>query len=117
MTTLAKEFNMGVLRKGRELTNQIKNMLQVLMSFCLMFLSSPQVAQKAPGDYLEIVKTSYDQQTNETYAVFARYYISPENQMYVYWMEPVPFVGKPTEQQILQTASVDYGITVTNLTK
>lgn len=78
------------------------------MFYCLLFMNNPQVSQKVPGDYYEIVnRTAYDSKNDQTYVVFARYFIDQSDSVHIYWMEPMPFKGNLSNSDILKTRISD----------
>ena len=79
-------------------------------------MGNPTYTQKAPGSYAEIVKTEYDTQNNQTYFVIQRYDVdSFDNSPHMMWMQPRPFPGKPTTQEVLKQLKNDNSVKIIGL--
>lgn len=92
-------------------------MLTILMMYMLNFTYTPTFTQTVPGDYYEVVRMDYDVSSNQTYAVWGRYYIEPSGAGRVYHMQAKPYPGQPTKEDILKTALADSHIKVVDLVK
>lgn len=92
-------------------------MLLILMMFIMSYQYNPHFSvTDKPGQYIEIVKTEYDTQKNETYAILQRYEITAAN-FNPNWrfMQPRPFLGKPSNQEILKSIIHDENVKVVGL--
>ncbi len=92
-------------------------MLLALMMFITAFQAHPHFTEtKTAGQYIEIVKTEYDSVNNQTYAVLEKYEVTYDNAN-INWqfMQPRPFAGKPSNQDILRSIIHDSQVKVIGL--
>lgn len=92
-------------------------LLLFMMQWCMMWMSNPHftVTDKV-GEYVEIINPQYDAKANQTYAVVVVYEIDATGQApYLRWMQPRPFAGKPTQQEMLKTIVADSYVNIVGL--
>ncbi len=84
-----------------------------------MFISNPQFTNTNIGEFIEVVNVQYDPVNNQTYADLAFYEKDSINTpTYLFGMQPRPYAGQLTKQEILQNISQyenDPGITIVGL--
>ncbi len=88
-----------------------------MMLYIQSFMYQPHftVTDKV-GEFVEIVNVQYDAQANQTYAAIEVYQSDAVGQNpYIRWMQPRPFVGKPSLQDMLKTIEHDPYVTVVGL--
>lgn len=83
-------------------------LLAAMQFFIMQFMVNPTYADKVPGYYVQVIHTGYDSINNLTYEVAERYDVYNDGTTHLYWMEPIPFIGKPVVDTTAFTVSHDY---------
>lgn len=92
-------------------------MLITLMLWCAAFIQNPHftVTNKV-GEFVEVLNPQYDKANDQTYGIVTVYVEGGQDTTpALLWMQPRPFKGQPSMQDMLKSIDHDNGITVVGL--